>query len=268
MTDTAARTDNLKSVAELIAERPAIDNTATFNKLRDIQERTWAKITARFPDLVMSDATRQFQPYQSLDGSAKGNLAGYRSSEIEWAICSWVGNPSQSFCNLHVTVWMKEGTDLPHFAFACGTFPVIFFLLDYIPRVEPQINPAYQQKYLQPANAKYLELMNDKRLSPFISQNVHVRCAVSAVGLNFIAPPEAEGVVELFREAADQHVDRWLDWSRGAAPVPENERPAMAARDLAIRRNTAELDPANSVVEKLYGVELTSGLVKGLWGGL
>jgi hypothetical protein len=103
---------------------------------------------------------------------------------------------------------------------------------------------------------------------PFISQSTHVRCAVSAVGLNFIAPPETEGVVELFEAAAVEHVDRWLDWSRTPDVVPESDRPAMAARDLAIRRNTAELDPANSVVEKLYGVELTSGLVKGLWGGL
>ena len=268
MSETAARADNLKSVVELIADRPAVDNTATFERLRAIQMKAWSKITERFPDLKMSEATLEFQPYQSLDGSAKGELAGYTSSEVEWAVCSWVGNPSQSFCNMHVTVWMKEHTYLPHLAFACGTFPVIFSLLDYIPRVEPQIHPDYQQKYMQPANAKYLELMNDKRLMPFISQSLHVRCAVSPVGLNFIAPPDSPDAVDIFEVAADEHIDRWIDWSRGADAVPESAQAAMAARDLAMRRNTAELDPANVVVEKLYGVELTRGLVKGLWGGL
>ncbi len=268
MSETATRTDNLKSVKELIAERPAVDNTATFAAVRSIQMRMWAKITSRFTDLAMHSATKRFQPYASLDGSAKGELAGYTSSDVEWAVCSWVGNPSQSFCNMHVTVWMKADIDLPHLAFACGTFPVIFFFLDYIPRVEPQLAPDYQQKYMQPANAKYLELMSDKRMMPFVSQNLHVRCAVSPIGLNFIAPPDSPDAVDIFEAAAEEHFDRWIGWSHDTTAIPEDKRTSIAERDLAIRRNTAELDPANAVVEKLYGKELTDGLVRGLWGGL
>ncbi|NJM53750.1 MAG: red chlorophyll catabolite reductase, partial [Blastocatellia bacterium] len=89
------------------------------------------------------------------DGSAKGDLKGFTSDEIEWGVCSWVGNPKLSFCNLHITIWMKEHTYLPHLAFACGTFPVFFFLLDYIPRVEPTVHPDYMQKYLEPANERF-----------------------------------------------------------------------------------------------------------------
>jgi len=263
---TETRKDNLKSVHELIAERPAIDNTETFKKLRAIQDRMWAKITARF-DLQMDDSTRELQPYQSLDGSAHGNLAGFSGKEIDWAVCSWVGNPKMSFCNMHITVWMKPDTDLPHLAFACGTFPVVFFLLDYIPRVEPNVYPSYLNKYMQPANERFLQLQNDKRLMPFVSQSVYVRAAVSAIGYNFIAQPETEGVVELFEETATEHFNRWLEWSKVADAVPREKQAEMAARDLAMRRNTAELDPANVLVQKLYGEQLTEKLVRGLWGG-
>lgn len=268
MSETATKTDNLKSVKELIAESPNFDNTETFEKLRAIQTNLWAKITNRFPDLKMSEATKQFQPYQSLDGSAKGELAGYASDKVEWAVCSWVGNPKMSFCNLHITIWMKEHTYLPHLAFACGTFPVFFFLLDYIPRVEPTVHPEYLQKYLEPANQTFLQMQEDKRFMPFISQSAFVRFAVSAVGLNFISPPETPGTVEKFEELAKAHFDRWIEWSKEKDEVPQDKRNEISSRDLAIRRNTAELDPANIVVEKIYGKELVDGLVKGLWGGV
>lgn len=267
MSESATRTDNLKSVRELMEERPNIDNSATFEQLKTIQARLWTKITERFPDLKMDESTAEFQPYTSLDGTATGNLAGYTSAEIDWAVCAWIGNPKLSFCNLHITIWMKPDTYLPHLAFACGTFPVAFFFLDYIPRLEPTVYPEYLSKYLQPANERFLQMSNDKRLMPFISQSVFVREAVSSIGLNFITQPETEGVIELFEEAANEHFDRWLAWSKDAEKVPAEKQAEMAFRDLAIRRNTAELDPANVVAERIYGKELTDKLVKGLWGG-
>jgi hypothetical protein len=268
MSETATKTDNLKSVKELIAETPDFDNTETFQRLRAIQDRLWAKIENRFPDLALHDSTRQFQPYHSLDGNAQGNLKGFTSSEIEWGVCSWVENAKQSFCNLHITIWMKSDTYLPHLALACGTFPVFFFLLDYIPRVEPTVHPEYLQKYLEPANQTFLQMQEDKRFMPFISQSTFVRFAVSQIGLNFISPPNTPGTIERFEELADAHFDRWLEWSKEKDEVPPEKRAEIAARDLAIRRNTAELDPANIVVEKIYGKELTEKLVKGLWGGI
>lgn len=267
MSETAAKTDNLKSVRELIAETPNFDNTETFQKLRGIQDKLWAKIENRFPDLSLHDSTKKFQPYQSLDGSAKGDLKGFTSSEVDWAVCSWVGNPKLSFCNLHITIWMKEHTYLPHLALACGTFPVFFFLLDYIPRFEPTVHPEYMQKYCEPANQTFLQMQDDKRFMPFISQSTFVRFAVSAVGINVISPPNTEGTVDKFEELATAHFDRWLEWSKTPDAVPAEKQAEIAFRDLAIRRNTAELDPANVVVEKIYGKELTDGLVKGLWGG-
>ena len=44
-------------------------------------------------------------------------------------------------------------------------------------------------------------------------------------------------------------------------------RAALAERDLLIRRTITERDPANVVVDKLFGAELGKRLVCQLWGG-
>jgi len=260
------RQDNLKSVRELIAERPDLDNTATFLQLRAIQDEVWAKIAARFA-LDRDASTLPFESYASPDGAATGTLQGYTGPEMDWAIKSWIGNPARSFCNLHITLWLGPQTRVPHFGLACGTFPVIFFFLDYLPRLDVRLQPEYMDRYLQPVNERFLQLQADTRLKPFISQTTFVRAAVSPVGLNFIAPPNTPGVVETFRDCAHEMVDRWLGWMNDPEVVPEAERAALAADDLALRRNIAERDPANVVAEQIYGKAMADSLVRGLWGG-
>ena len=61
--------------------------------------------------------------------------------------------------------------------------------------------------------------------------------------------------------------DGFLHNVNTAPPTPEHERPALAARDLHIRRTVAERDPANVVGEQLFGKEMADQLVRGLWGG-
>ena len=266
MNDAPSRQDNLKSVRELMAERPDLDNTDVFLELRAIQDEVWAKIAARFV-LHRDAATLGFESYTSPDGAAHGTLKGFTGPEVDWAVNAWIGNPARSFCNLHLTVWLGPNTRVPHFGFACGTFPVIFMFLDYLPRVDVRLQPEYLDRYLQPVNERFLQLQADARLKPFISQNVFVRAAVSPIGLNFIAPPDTGGVVEQFRVNAHEMVDRWLGWMDEAAAVPEAERAALAADDLTLRRNIAERDPANVIAEQIYGKDMADSLVRGLWGG-
>lgn len=266
MSNASSVQDNLKSVRELIAERPDLDNTDIFLQLRQIQDEVWDKLAARFV-LERDASTVNFESYASPDGTAKGTLKGFTGPEVDWAINAWIGNPARSFCNLHITVWLGPHTRVPHFGFACGTFPVVFTFLDYLPRVDVRLHPDYLQRYLQPVNERFMQLQADTRMKPFISQATFVRAAVSPVGLNFIAQPETAGVVETFRDCAHEMVDRWLRYVDEAEPVPETERAALAANDLALRRNIAELDPANVIAEKIYGKDMADSLVRGLWGG-
>ncbi|NJN44722.1 MAG: red chlorophyll catabolite reductase, partial [Anaerolineae bacterium] len=49
--------------------------------------------------------------------------------------------------------------------------------------------------------------------------------------------------------------------------VPAEDRPALAARDLHLRRSICERDPANAIAVRLFGEEMTESLVRALWGG-
>lgn len=258
--------DHFGTVSELIAERPAIDNTPVFNELRSIQDDLFAVLKKRF-DLTLDPSSKRFQPYASKDGNATGSLHAFTGPGVDWLIYSWVGNPKLSFCNMHLTLWLGPETWAPHLAFAFGTFPVTFFLMDFVPRKDITIDAAYLKKYVEPMNSHYLRLRNDPRISLFVSQSAFVRAAVSPTGLNFIAQPGTEGVLDLIRVESKRVLDTWLTFLDSAEAVPMEQRAALRERDIAYRRNAAELDPANVVVENIYGVELAQGLVRALWGG-
>jgi hypothetical protein len=78
---------------------------------------------------------------------------------------------------------------------------------------------------------------------------------------------DLEQSLTLTRELAHSRLDRWLQWVDAAPVVPEDERPALRARDEAVRRNIAERDPANVMGVKYFGEEMTKDLVNALWGG-
>jgi hypothetical protein len=79
--------------------------------------------------------------------------------------------------------------------------------------------------------------------------------------------PRDQEHVDLVRSLTHAHVDRWLGWVDAAPAVPAAERDALAAADLATRRNIAERDPANVMGVRYFGEETTDRLVRALWGG-
>ncbi|MEL7209394.1 MAG: oxidoreductase, partial [Actinomycetota bacterium] len=81
----------------------------------------------------------------------------------------------------------------------------------------------------------------------------------------FLTPTDDEHI-DLIEELAHETVDAWLAHLDEAEPVPEEERFALSARDLAVRRNVAERDPANVMGVRYFGEEMTERLVRALWG--
>ena len=79
--------------------------------------------------------------------------------------------------------------------------------------------------------------------------------------------PSSEDRLVLLEEVAHEMLDRWLGWLDEAETVPVVERPALAERDLKLRRAIAERDPVNALVERMYGKETEEALVRALWGG-
>ncbi len=255
----------VKSLLELVDERPDVDNREVFDQLWNILSELRAKLDARF-SLTPDASTADLQPYYSLDGKAKGFLSAFSGPEIDWLTHTWIGTPQTSFTNMHLTVWLGPQIRVPHFGMALGTMPDIFMYIDYVPRADLVTDLDYLDTYYEPVNESYIELRKDTRFSPFISKNLYMRQSQSATSHCYLVPPSDE-TIAIIRNLAHEMMDRWLGSVDTAAPVPVEDRPALAARDLHLRRSIAERDPANVIGVRLFGEELADRLVRGLWGG-
>jgi len=254
-----------KSVDQLVDANPDVDNQEVFDQLWAITTELFEKVRDRF-DLTMDPCCENLQPYSGA-GNAKGYLAAYAGPEIDWLIHSHVGNPKSSFTNMHLTISLGAHIDAPHFGFALGTIPDIFWYVDALPRREMILDPEYVDRYWYgEANDDFFSLIGKEGFSTFVSQDVYTRVALSPTAVCYSVEPGAESI-QTIRMVGFKALDRWLSWVDEAGPVPEEGRAALAERDEFIRRTICERDPANIVAEKLFGKELTDHLVATLWGG-
>ena len=251
---------------DTIAARPAVDNRQTFDALWQNLGDLFKKVEARFA-LTPDASTASLQPYHAIDGSgAGGHLSTFSGPEIDWLVFSWVGNPKASFSNMHLTVSLSSKIDAPHLGLAFGTAPHLFFYMDFIPRMDLAANPAYMDTYYEELNEEHLRLHENPAFTAFVSRSLYMRVTQTAASLCFTADDTDENRATL-RDTSERMVAQWLANVEKANAVPPAERPALAARDESIRRAIAERDPMNALVQRMYGAELTSKLVKALWGG-
>ncbi len=254
-----------QSLMELLADQPDVDSTGWFGQLWDITRELSQKLTARF-EVHPDGSTAQFASYTSRDGNARGSLNTFTGPEIDWLVHAHIGNPKHSFTNMHFTVWLGPQTNAPHFGMALGTMPDIFLYFDYVPRVDLMVDLEYLDRYYEPVSAKWREFQDNPNYRPFVSRTIYMRQAVSQTGFVYLVKPSEQAITEI-RDLAHWMFDGFLHNVNTAPSTPEHARPALAARDLHIRRTVAERDPANVVGEQLFGKEMADQLVRGLWGG-
>ena len=254
-----------RSVVDLVSSDPTRDNTSTFNALWAITNDMFERVKAKF-ELIMDPCTADLQPYDGSSGSA-GTLAAYCGPQVDWLIHSWTGNPKASFTNMHLTINMGPATDVPHFGFALGTIPDLFWYMDTMPRRELVTHPDYVDQFWSGEPSDALRgVMETPGFSPFVSRDVYTRVALSPNAYCFSAPI-SQGNIAVLEQASHAALDRWLKMVDTANEVPVADRAALAARDVFIRRTICERDPANAIAEKLFGTQLTHRLIATLWGG-
>ena len=254
----------IQSVEELIDQTPDRDNKESFKQMWSLLGELRAKMEGRF-DFKLDPSTSDLDQYTSLDGSATGHLEALTSDEMDWLIHSFIGTPSQSFSNMHLTAWLGPQTRVPHFGMALGTIPDMFVYLDYVPRVDVVADLDYLDLYLEPLNPAFLDFEADPEFTPFVSRTLYMRQAQTKASLCYMAKPTAANIAKV-RDTAHTMMDRWLGWLDVAEKVPVMEQASLAERDLLIRKAIVERDPANVMGERLFGKELTERLVGTLWG--
>jgi len=225
-----------------------------------------AKIDARF-ELTRDPSTEELDSYGTYPDGPGGRLEGYTGPEMDWMVHSWLGNPKASFANLHLTVWLGPQVNVPHLGIALLVWPEGWFYQDFIPRVNPVEQGDYYDRYYAPLDADWVRFKEENPdFTWFTSRAGFVRASLSSNAYCY-SFPRAQQHIDAVRELLNARVDRWLRWVDEADPVPEADRPALAATDLAIRRNIADRDPANVMGVRYFGEETTDKLVRALWGG-
>lgn len=257
--------ETLEGVEEIFDRRATRDTTEVVEHLWAISVELMSKLAGRF-ELTRDPSTEDLESYRGEAEFPAGRLAAFCGPEIDWLVHSWMGNPPVGFTNMHVTVWLGPHIAVPHFGFACGTLPDVWFYVDYNPRSDLMLDTEALERYYQPLNEQFLTLRADPGLVPFTSKALYVRQALSHVALCFTTEA-TEGRLQQIRELAHDRLDRWLGHVEGAEPVHPDQRDLLAAHDLARRRNIAERDPANVMGVRFFGEEMTDRLVRALWGG-
>jgi hypothetical protein len=254
----------LKSIEEMVDTAPALDRQSTFDALWALTGELFERVRARF-ELSLDPSCKDLMPYKGVEG-ASGYLSSYAGPQVDWLTYSWTGNPRASFTNMHLTIGLGPQADAPNLGFALGTTPDLFVYMDFLPRVDLWTRPDYADKYYGKANQAYLAMQANPAFRPFISRDFYTRVAQSPASLCYGAEV-GEANLATIREVAHAHLDHWFEMLDQATPVTGAARAALAERDLLIRRTITERDPANVVVEKLFGKDLGRRLVRQLWGG-
>ncbi|MET8049689.1 oxidoreductase [Streptosporangium sp. NPDC005286] len=258
--------ETLQHVEQMLDESSAIDVTETFEQLRTILAELKAKIDARF-ELTRDPSSDRFDSYGSYPDGPGGRIEAYTGPEVDWMVHSWLGNPKASFTNLHLTTWLGPQIDVPHLGIALLVWPGGWFYQDFIPRVNLAERADYYDRYYAPLDADWVRFKEENPdFTWFTSRTGFIRASLSP-NVYCYSFPRAQQHIDVVRELLDARVDRWLRWVDEADPVPEADRPALAATDLAIRRNIADRDPANVMGVRYFGEETTDKLVRALWGG-
>jgi hypothetical protein len=256
--------ETFKAVQDFVDESGAtVDVTPAYTQLWALVEELKAKVDKRF-ELTRDASTEQFESYSG-DGPT-GTIRAYSGPEIDWMVHSWIANPTASFTNIHLTIWLGPQVRVPHFGLAFGTFPQVWCYLDYVPRADLVVDLDYLDTYYEPLNEECLDVRGRPGLDRFVSRALHVRESLTETAHCFSCLDD-DLAIATTTELAHSRLDRWLQWVDEAPRVPEADQAALRDRDQAVRRNIAERDPANVMGVRYFGEQMTADLVKALWGG-
>jgi len=255
----------LKSVQEHFDAAPPTDVSETFGTWLALVDRLKARLSERF-DLVRDPSSEVLESFGGGSGPA-GRVRTYAGPEIDWMVHSHMENAALGFCNVHLTVWLGPQVRVPHFGMALGAFPQGWVYLDSVPRSYLMTDTESYDRYYAPVNARWEQIRQDNTfLEPFVSRSAFVRAGLSPTAHCYMAPADKR-TTDLVAEITEEHLERWIGWVDEAERVPVEEQAELAAQDELIRRNIAERDPANEMGERFFGPEMTTTLVRALWGG-
>lgn len=256
----------LKSVREFYDEAPTTDISEIFGTWMELVDGLTATVAERF-ELTRDPSSEQLESFGGENGGPTGRIRAYAGPEIDWMVHSYMENATLGFANIHLTIWLGPQVKVPHFGLALGAFPQAWIFVDSVPRTNLLTDTDSFDRYYGPLNTEWEQVQqHNDFLAPFVSRSGFVRASLSPMAHAYTAPTDSR-TTDVVAKLATDHLDRWLRWVDEAERVPVEEQAALAADDLATRRNIADRDPANEMGDRFFGKDLTATLVRALWGG-
>lgn len=225
----------------------------------NILDGALSKIVAHL-EITPDAASTKYNSFYAQKGSGSGSLRTWSGPLVNHMVRAWLTNPVFNFSSHSLLVWLDSSVRVPHLVLELGTTPDLFVYFDFIPRSDLTVDLDALDRYYAPLNERTCAVYRHPEFRPFFSQNTYMRQVMSPCSLCFQCKRDERNLSHV-HDLADQLVTRWLNWVDAAEPVPEEERPALARRDRAVRRAVAERDPGVQVARHLYGDTMASDLV-------
>lgn len=239
-----------------------LEQLVVFEQLTTILDELHEKISQ---NLTMFPKEHQpFRNFASLDGKINGSLLTFSGEVVDKLIHSKINAMQMGFGTMRLVTWLNSSIQVPHLAFELGTTPNLFFYMDYVPRVDLWSDVSYLQHYYQSVASTHSELRENPHLSVFVSKSLYMRQLMSPAHICFTGS-NTEDSLGLVQRLSHEMCDRWLTWVAQAPPVPEENQNVLAERDVTMRQISAESDPGNRAIAKIFGEDFTNQLVEALW---
>ena len=252
----------VKTITQMLDEAPDVDVRATWQALWDILSEIKDRLVAEFP-VERHPSSADYDYYQA--GDFEGSLSTFTGPQLEWFVHSWLGNREASILDMNINVWLGPHIDAPHLCIVFGTVPHLFHYSDLIARRDVGIDHDYVHRYYDPENDDYLAFRGDERFTWSVSHGAYMRAIISPVAHSYTAERTPDNV-EALKGYVLKRFERWLDYVRTAPPVPEDEQPALQARDHRLREQIYSLDPMNALAERFMGADTAQKMVKLRYG--
>lgn len=251
-----------KTIPEFFAEAPDTDSMEIWGRFWDILGGLRDRVLHRF-ELEPHPSSATYESWTS--GSFEGSLNTWSGPEAEWVVHSWIGNRSQGILDMNLQVWLGPQVDVPHLVLVFGTIPKVFHYSDLIARRELATDPAYMQRYYEPANAAFLDFRGDDRFTWSVSHGTYMRSIISPVGHSYTAE-RTEDVLDALDERVTGRFDRWIGYVDAAEPTAESVRPELVERDHFLREHIYRLDPMNALAAQFMEPEMVENLIEARFG--
>lgn len=248
-----------RTITEMILEDPDVDNRAVFEKMYGVLGGFKDRILERF-ELEPHPSVGDYNQWEGPGGDFKGSLNAWSGPEVEWFVHSWAGNPAKSILDMNITVWLGPHIDVPHLVLVFGTVPNPYHYSDLLPRVDLPANLDYLDRYYEPENAPFMALRSDDRWHWSVSHGSYMRAILTPAAYSFMGERSDE-IVEAFCQAATDRFNRWMAMVDNAEVVPQDQRPALQARDHVLRKACYDRDPMNSLAASWLGADMAASLV-------